>query len=175
MAETPGKSELLAQIERERAFWAQLVAEVGEEHMLEPGATGDWTFKDVVAHLNGWRRQTLARLEAARSGQTPAPPPWPAHFDDEEEDGVEQINAWIYQSSRDRPLREVLDEYQRSFSAMRDAASALSERDLTEPGRYDWLGGAPLAAVITASFGHLHEEHEQALRDWLDRRAHGRA
>jgi hypothetical protein len=129
VAETPGKSELLAQIERERVFWEQLVVEVGEEHMLEPGATGDWTFKDVVAHLNGWRSKTLARLDAARSGQTPAPAPWPAHFN--EEDDVEEINAWIYQVNRDRPLGEVLDAYQRSFSAMREAVSALSERDLT--------------------------------------------
>lgn len=173
MAETPGKSELLAQIERERLFWEQLVAEVGEEHMLEPGATGDWTFKDVVAHLNGWRRKTLARLDAARSGQPPAPPPWPAHFNKEAD--VEEINAWLYQAHRDRPLQEVLDEYQRSFSAMRDAVSALSERDLTEPGRYDWLEGEPLAAVLTASFGHLHEEHEPALRDWLDQRPPGHA
>lgn len=173
MAETPGKSELLAQIERERFFWEQLVAEVGEEHMLEPGATGDWTFKDVVAHLNGWRRKTLARLDAARSGQTPVPPPWPAHFN--EEDDVEEINAWIYQANRDRPLQEMLDEYQRSFSAMGEAVSALSERDLTEPGRYEWLEGEPLATVLTASFGHLHEEHEPALRDWLDQRPPGHA
>ncbi len=173
MAETPGKSELLAQIERERTFWEQLVAEVGEEHMLEPGATGDWTFKDVVAHLNGWRSKTLARLEAVRSGQIPAPPPWPAHLN--EEDDVEEINAWIYQANGDRPLREVLDEYQRSFSAMRDGVSALSERDLTERGRYDWLEGEALAAVLTASFGHLHEEHEPALRDWLDQRTHSHA
>jgi hypothetical protein len=173
VAETPGKSELLAQIERERVFWEQLVAEVGEEHMLESGATGDWTFKDVVAHLNGWRRKTLARLNAARAGQTPAPPPWPAHFNEEAD--VEEINAWIYQANRDRPLQEVLDAYQRSFSAMREAVSALSERDLTEPGRYDWLEGEPLATVLTASFGHLHEEHEPALRDWLDQRTHGHA
>jgi len=88
---------------------------------------------------------------------------------------VDEINAWIYQASRDRPLREVLDEYQRSFSAMRDVVSALSERDLTEPGRYDWLEGEALATVITASFGHLHEEHEPALRDWLNQRTHSHA
>ena len=55
MTETPSKRALLEQIERERAFWEGLVAEVGEARMLQPGATGEWTFKDVVAHLNGWR------------------------------------------------------------------------------------------------------------------------
>jgi hypothetical protein len=166
MTETPTKQELLEQIERERAFWEGLVAEVGEERMLEPGATGDWTFKDVVAHLNGWRSKTLARLDAARQGKTPAAPPWPAELS--EEDDVDEINAWIQQANRDRSLQQVLGEYQRSFQHMRDAVTALSERDLTEAGRYAWLEGEPLASVITASFGHLHEEHEPVLRAWLD-------
>jgi hypothetical protein len=168
MTETLSKDTLLAQIDHERTLWEQLVAEVGEEQMLEPGATGHWTFKDVVAHLSGWRANTLARLEAALRGHAPAAPPWPGHLDEEED--VEEINAWIYQANRDRPLRDVIDEYHRSFSMMRDAVSALSERDLTEPGRYNWMEGVPLASVITGSFGHLHEEHESVLREWLDRR-----
>jgi hypothetical protein len=166
MSDTPSKSALLEQIDREHAFWEQLVREIGEERMLEPGATGDWTFKDVVAHLNGWRILTLARLDAARHGRASAAPPWPAHLS--EEDDVDEINDWIYRTNRDRPLREVLGEYGSSFQRMRDAAAALGERDLAEPGRYPWMGDAPLAIVITHSFGHLHEEHEPALRAWLD-------
>jgi hypothetical protein len=165
MSDIPSKSALLEQIDRERAFWEQLVDEIGEERMLDPGATGDWTFKDVVGHLNGWRDLTLARLEAAQYGKEPAAP-WPAHLD--EEDDLEEINDWIYRANRDRPLHEVLGEYGSSFRRMRDAVAALSERDLTEPGRYSWLGDAPLAIVVTHSFGHLHEEHEPALRAWLD-------
>ena len=168
MTATSSKQSLLEQIEHEREFWDALVAEIGEERMLEPGATGDWTFKDVVAHLNGWRRKTLARLEAARQGGTPAAPPWPANLSEENDDDVDDINDWIHQSSRDTPLQEVLGEYQRSFQFMHDAVTTLSERDLFEPGRYPWLSDYALATVITDSFGHLHEEHEPVLRAWLD-------
>lgn len=169
MTETPGKDALLAQIERERALWEQLVAAVGEEQMLTPGATGPWTFKDVVAHLHGWRANTLVRLEAARQGQVPGAPPWPAHLDEEAD--VDLVNDWLYQANRDRPLRDVLDEYRLSFSLIRDAVSALSEQDLTAPDRYDWMQGKPLASVILGSFEHLHEEHEPTLREWLARRS----
>lgn len=168
MTEIPGKSELLEQIDREQAFWEQLVAEIGEQRMHEPGAAGDWTFKDVVGHLNGWRSVTLARLDAARAGRAPAAPPWPAHLS--EDDNLDEINAWIYDHYRDQPLAEVLAEYQRSFGQMREAVAALPERDLNEPGRHAWLDGYPLAEVVTNSFGHLHEEHEPALRAWLGRR-----
>ena len=169
MTEIASKSALLEQIEREREFWDGLVAEVGEERMLQPGATGDWSFKDVVVHLNGWRAKTLARLEAARQGKTPAAPPWPANLSEDNDDDIDEINNWIQQAGRDRSLQQVLDEYQRSFQQFHDAVTALSERDLFEPGRYSWLKDYPLAAVITDSFGHLHEEHEPVLRAWLGR------
>lgn len=167
MSQVPDKNALLEQIERERSFWEQLQAEIGPQRMLEPGATGHWTFKDVVAHLNGWRRKTLARLDAAVHGGTPAASPWPAQLD--EDDDVDQINDWIYQASRDHSLEDVLGEYSQSFQRMRDAVTALSERDLTEVGRYPWLQGYALANVVTDSFGHLHEEHEPVLRAWIDK------
>ena len=40
----------------------------------QPGAMGDWTFKDVAAHLTAWRRRTVVRLEAAARGEAEPPP-----------------------------------------------------------------------------------------------------
>jgi hypothetical protein len=163
------KAALLDQIERERLIWEQLLRAVGEERMEQPGATGEWSFKDVVAHLNGWRVQTLARLEAARTGAYPAPPPWPAGLDEDSETGLTQINAWIERAGRERSLEEVLDDARHSFDLMRDAVLALSDEELRDPGRYAWMGGEPVGAVIGYSFGHFHEEHEPTLNTWLDR------
>ncbi|MEN9938093.1 MAG: hypothetical protein RLZZ387_4672 [Chloroflexota bacterium] len=168
MSRTISKAALLDEIERERMVWEQLLSAVGEERMQQPGATGEWTFKDVVAHLNGWRTRTLARLDAARVGAEPEPPPWPADLDEDTEAGLAQINAWIERASRERSLQEVLDEARRSFDLMRDAVLALSDEELADPNRYPWMGGEPVGAVIGYSFGHLHEEHEPTLNTWLD-------
>ena len=78
MTEPRSKAALLELIERERGRWDDMVAEIGENRMLQPGATGDWNFKDVVAHLNGWRIGTLAR-PAARRGAGRVPALVPAH------------------------------------------------------------------------------------------------
>jgi hypothetical protein len=160
------KSQLLARIAHERGLWEQLVAEIGDAQMTLPGATGDWSFKDVVAHLNGWRINTLARLDAALQQATPTPP-WPAQFD--EDHHLDQINDWIYQTHRDRPLQEVLDEYHGSFQRMYNAVVALPEADLFDAGRYPWTGGRSLAQVVEDSFGHFHDEHEPTLRAWMAR------
>ena len=163
------KAALLERIERERGLWDDLVAEIGENRMLQPGATGDWSFKDVVAHLNGWRIGTLARLAAARDHSDPDAPPWPSNLDEDDEGDVDKINDWIYRANRDRPLGAVLGEYRQSFQRMYDSTAALTDQDLNEVDRYSWLAGYRLADVITASFGHFHEEHEPVLREWLAR------
>ncbi len=170
MTATTSKAAWLERIEQERQSWEQLLAEVGEERMQEPGVAGDWSFKDVVAHLNGWRILTLARLEAAQHGRDPVPPPWPAHLDEDDDGDLDAINDWIYQTNRERSLQDVLSEYGQSFDQMRAAVAAISEEDLTEPGRFPWLGGHALWEVLDGTFGHLHEEHEPNIREWLKRR-----
>lgn len=164
------KDDLLAAIERERAGWEALLAEVGEDRMEQPGAAGDWTFKDVVAHLSGWRERTLARFAAARPGEEPAPPPWPAEFDEETDEGLERINGWMYERNKDRSLADVLAESRQQFRQMGEVVAALPEPDLMEPGRFPWMWteDRPLGpANLSSSFGHLHEEHEPAIRAWL--------
>jgi len=163
------KAALLARIEAERGGWEALLAEVGEGRMERPGAAGDWTFKDVIGHLNGWRVRTLARLEAAQTGTEPVPPPWPGAYDDETDEGVEAINRWFYDLNAARSSADVVTESREQLRQLREAVEALPEADLFDPGRYVWMGGEPLAAVIEGSFGHLHEEHEPAIRAWLAR------
>jgi hypothetical protein len=159
------KQELLDTIQRESTAWERFLDEVGEPTMEQPGATGDWSFKDVVAHISAWRARTLQRLEAARNDQTPSAQFWPAGWDEENDADTEKINHWIYEENCDRSLSEVLNESRQQFRRMRELVRSLPEDKLLEPDRFDWMEGKPLAALV--SFDHFHEEHEPALRQWL--------
>jgi len=171
MTEQTTKGEALAAIERERADWETLLGEIGEDRMLEPGPMGEWTFKDLVAHLNGWRTHSLAKIEAVTHGQAAPEPAWPAELGpgDDDDERIERINDWMHEQNADRLLTEVLQESREGYARIAAVVEMLPEGDLDDPARFPALDGAALgpALVSGAFFSHLHEEHEPAIRAWL--------
>jgi mycothiol maleylpyruvate isomerase-like protein len=75
------KSELLHGLREEYRRWEALLGQIGEARMDQPGAAADWSIKDIIAHLTGWRHRTVARLQAAQRGEGEPPSPWPAHLE----------------------------------------------------------------------------------------------
>jgi hypothetical protein len=164
----PTKGQILEAIEREREAWENLLAEVGEARMIEPGAMGEWTFKDLVAHITGWRARSLRRLEAAALGQPEPEAPWPASMTTDDE-----INDWIHEQNRDRLLGEVIGESRESYARLAEIVQMLPDEALTDPRRFPWMEGSSIADAIIGGgfFSHFHEEHEPDLRRWLEQAA----
>jgi hypothetical protein len=156
------KAELLAGLRAEYQGWQALLDQIGPARMDQPGVTGAWSIKDIVAHLTGWRRRTVARLQALGRGQPEPPPLWPAALQSDDE-----INAWIYQSSQGRSVREVLDESDQVFQQLLAAIEGLPDQVLADAHRLPWMEGRPFSAA--EFFGHFHDEHEPEMRAWLAR------
>ena len=171
---TPTKDDLLTAIDAERRYWDALVAAVEAAGLMNRSGTnnGSWTFKEMAAHLNGWRGVSVARLEAASRGAGPPAHPWPAGM--EEGTDIDAINAWFAARDKDRPATEVLAETTAQFDAMGAAVAAMPADDLLTPGRFAWLGDLPIGpAVLGYSFVHLHTDHEPDIRAWLRRETGG--
>jgi hypothetical protein len=156
------KQELLNGLKDENQKWQAFLDQIGLARMDQPGVAGSWSIKDIVAHLTGWRRLTVARLRAARNGKTEALPPWPAGLKSEYE-----INEWIFNNSHKRPIQEILDESSRVFQEFIDAFEYLPEEILANISALPWMEGQPLSAGVF--FSHFHEEHEPDMRAWLMR------
>jgi len=163
---TTSREQFAAEIRADRAFWRALLDEVGRERMDEPGPMGDWTFRDLAAHLAGWRNVRIAQLEAAARGEPDPPKPWPADLHDDD-----RINDWIHEQNRQRALDDVLDDYDSSFERLAAAIERLRDDQLTDPDAFEWTGGTPLMKGRFAS--HLHDEHVPAIRAWLASRGSG--
>jgi hypothetical protein len=160
MTEMTPHEQIAATIRREQAAWRTLVEEVGRDRMDEPGPMGEWSFKDLAAHLLGWRERSIGRLRALGEGRGEPPEPWPAGMDDDDE-----INAWMQARMADRSVDEVLTAVDASYDDLRAALTALPAEVLSTPGGVPWLEGE--SALTTDWLGHLHDEHEASIRAWL--------
>jgi hypothetical protein len=162
MSTNTSKAQLLSDLSDEQAYWEALLQDIGEDHMTQPGVAGEWSIKDIVAHLTAWRRRTVGRFQAALRHEPTPTPFWPPNLQTDDE-----INGWIYAADRDRSLADVLSDSRDVFGQLVEALDAFPEADLLDPERFPWLEGEPLTAA--ALFGHFHEEHEPDMRAWLDR------
>ncbi len=156
------KAQLLAELQDEQAAWEALLSGVDEAHMTEPGVAGEWSMKDIIAHMTGWRRRSVGRFQAALHHQPMPAPYWPSHLRTDDE-----INAWMVESNRDRPVSAVLQDDRAIFQQLVDTLSAFPEAELLAPHHFEWLEGEPLSGALF--FGHFHEEHEADIRAWLSK------
>ena len=158
------KSELLNWLQHENEQWQGLLAEIGPARMEQSGVNGDWSMKDIVAHLTGWNRWLVARLQSAERGEPEPRPPWPAHLLAEDD-----INAWIYESGRERSLGEVVDEMRQVHRQLVAAVEALPDGvrvETIEPAFHlVWVDDQRFLAG--EFFHHFHDDHEPDVRAWL--------
>lgn len=154
------RAELLAQLNSEQDAFEDLLAEIGQDRMEEPGVAGQWSIKDIVAHITAWRRRTVGRLEAAANGGPEPNPPWPADLQEDD-----AINAWFHERDRKKSVREVLGESRDVFNQLAAAIQKLPEDALDDPGRFPWMEGTPFTGA--SFFSHFHDEHEADMRAWL--------
>jgi hypothetical protein len=165
-------SDVLARIDEERTWWDDVLARGNEEAMLEPGLSADWSFRDVVDHLNFWSGRTLDRLYATRNGSEPYVEPFPAEIDRiaDEDERTDAINGWWQERTKDVPLSEVIDVSRSNINRIHEFVGMTSAEDLNNPAAFPSLKGTSLGESIMsgAFFEHVHDEHGAAIQKWLD-------
>lgn len=151
----------LARILRdERAEWQALLARAGAEHMEEPGVEGEWSLKEVVAHLTWYERAVLDGARQVFSTGTFIRP-------GRRDETMDERNARIAAESRSRPLAEVLAEADAVFSQLLGLIERIPD-DLLNDARHLGLPDdvPPWVRVANNSYAH-YRQHAQSVRAWL--------
>jgi len=166
------KDALLATLRAERAGWEALIGDVGPERLAEPGVAGNWSVKDVLAHLAAFQRAWGARLRWAATG---VPPTTREMFDvDALPEGAEtwtedQQNAAIHVQYASLAPPAVLAMWRETDDGLTDGVAALPEDDLTTPGRFPWADERSLAEAMAGDTYRHAREHAAGVRAWLGR------
>ncbi len=156
------KKQILIMLKEEFNRWEELLVSMSEEQTTAPNLSSNLSIKDVIAHLWAWQQLSVARMEAALHNREPEYPSWPERLGPDPEEDVDQTNAWIYETYRDKPWSSVYADWRAQFLRFLELSEEIPEKDLLDPARYAWMGEYPLSASLQGSYEH-HEEHLESL------------
>lgn len=131
---------------RERLLLA--IEPLPDEALEQPGAVGDWSVRDVLAHLAAWESELITGLMRLDQGKKPE------HLLAATADR-NAYNARRYEENKGRDLDRVFADFQDARTQLEGWLDEFSERALNDPNRYQALNGQPLWKIISlTSFGH---------------------
>ena len=142
-------------LERGRSGWLALLERAGDR-VLEPGAAGEWTLRDVLAHVNAYQRFLIGEL-----GGKVRP------FGDMTGDTgeVHQRNALMHEQDTDLSWEFVFDESRELHTELLRGVDGFSHAQLAEP-MVTWMPWPRWRWIIGLTLGH-YEEHNPGLNEWL--------
>lgn len=154
------KARLLETLRSKRAEWEALLAQVPADRMTEPGVAGEWSVKDIIAHLTYYERWFADRLHEQLRGETYHPT---------ELDGMgEARNDVIYQRIKNDSLADVLAASRQAFEKLLAGVEAQPETFLIEPQHFE---GAPGPMRVWEMLqGDVYEHyalHVPSIKNWL--------
>jgi hypothetical protein len=135
------------------------------EQMIIPGVTGEWSVKDIIAHIVEWETLMQEWLDMMiNEGKTPV------HLAGQEQlDWVDPINEQIYTKYRDLKLKEVKLVFMNNRQKVIDYMRGLPEEALFDTSQYFYREGLPLWHIVAANTYWHYAEHTPDIDTFIQR------
>ena len=144
-------ADVHALLERIDEAWRQLLAaldEIPEDRLLDAGAIGDWSLKDLFGHLAFWDDRAAQEIERALAGLLRADNAW------------QEMNEADHAARRDRTVPE-------QRTAMHQAHAALVERLAAVAG----IEATAIDEAIRSDTYEHYRDHTPDIQTWWQRAA----
>ena len=154
------KTVLIDTLRTEREQWESLLAQIGEERMVQPGVAGEaWSVKDIIIHVMWYERETVGILQQRAFIGSPL---WQV--------SQEERNAAMVAEKQNYSLQEVHAEAQQVFEQLVQAIQAFPEADLNDAGSLRDIppGWLPWQVIASNSYEHYHQ-HIPDLHAWIEK------
>ena len=151
------RTALIKELTRVRAEMQALLADLSENHLLQPGAVGDWSVRDVLAHITAWEVDMLTNLGKVRRGAKPGTTDWTSA-------AIQRQNEAWHKEMKDRSLRQVLADYDGARKQTLRVLEGLTDAEAAKPAA--WLQGRPLTQYVATMTLDHEREHLEHLRHW---------
>ena len=144
------KQQLIEDAQTERAALEKFLASLTPEQMTQAKTVGDWSAKDVLAHLIEWEQMAVKWYETGAKDKVPAVPSEEYNWGQ-----LPKLNHAIYLKHRDRSLEDIQKEFKSSHKKIMKTIEAIPEKELFTRGQYTWTKNNLLGAYfVSATSSH---------------------
>ncbi len=153
---TPQQLQALAdELVAARDEFQAALADVDPQLLTTPGLAGEWSARELIAHLGYWAGHAAEALHHAAQGRTP-------DFGEDDHD-VDERNAVVARVAAQTELPTVRQREQAAFDALLTATQRADPAWLDERVAY----GDSLEQVIRDDGPDHYREHALDLRAWF--------
>lgn len=144
------KQQLLAAASQEFERLWEAVDAVEPIELDEPGVCGDWSVKDLLAHLDAWHELFLEWERIGAAGDQPAVPAPGFTFRE-----TPVLNDQIFERCRHDTWKEVTNRLRSSHRQVVDVLARYPADDLFAKRRFAWTGSTSVGSyAVSATSSH---------------------
>ena len=148
------RQRILKRLDQEWTAFLDAYGGLSDAELTEPGVTGAWSVRDIIAHVTWWEEEALTHLPHILEGRRP--PRYSVKYG-----GIDAFNALMTEKRKGLPLAEVLRQHDevhdRLLSYVRAAPAELYATESPFRRRLKW------------DTYHHYPIHAKAIRTWRDR------
>jgi hypothetical protein len=150
------RQQLLKQLDKAWTVFKESYAGLSDSQLTEPGVTGHWSVKDIVAHVTWWEEEALQHLPLILTGGRP--PRYSIKYG-----GIDAFNAQMTEQKRGLSLSAILRQQEETHRRLIDYVQSAPEEQFTRETRFR-------RRLRLDTYSH-YPKHAMAIRAWRARSA----
>jgi len=148
------RQQLLQKVDKAWAELKESYAGLSDSQLAEPGVMGDWSVKDILAHVTTWEEEALKHLPLIiKEGR---PPRYSTQYG-----GIDAFNALMMERKQDVSLADVLQQQEETHRRLIDYLQSVPEEQFTRQTRFRHR-------LRLDTYSH-YPKHAKAIREWRER------
>jgi hypothetical protein len=148
------RERLLKKIDEAWVMLHEAYAGLSDAQMTEPGVTGDWSPKDILAHVTIWEEEALKYLPLIVDGESP--PRYAVQYG-----GIDAFNALMLAKKRDLSLSQVIDQLGETHRRLVNYVESVPEEQFVQETRF--------RRRLRLDTYHHYPIHARMLKAWRER------
>ena len=150
------REQLLHRLDTAWVAFRASYAGLSNAQLIEPGVAGEWSVKDLIAHVTWWEEEALRHLPLILAGGRP--PRYSATYG-----GIDAFNAMMAERKRDVSLADVLTQQDDTHRRLVDFIQSVPEDQFTRETRFR-------RRLRLDTYSH-YPIHTKAIWEWRQRRS----